>query len=70
MAHRITVVVFPPSQLKAMKAEGVVSPFCKAVLFTDEGQTVGERVGEFQKETEHCNFQITEVYDLVTRSAA
>lgn len=65
MAHRISVVMFPPSQ----KHQEVKTPFAKADLYTGfnrEGhaESVSDRIGRFQHETEGVVFQIAEVVEV------
>lgn len=64
-SHRITVVVFPPSQSR----QEVKVPFCKAVLYTgynEDGfpESVHDRIGRFQNDTQGVLFQITEIVEV------
>lgn len=64
MAHKITVVLFPPSQARKMKAEAVVSPFAKATLYTLDNESVHDRIGRLQAETENMMFQIVDITEV------
>lgn len=67
MAHRINIVLYPPSQHEALKGEVKPSPFAKATLYTENNESVHDRIGRFQASTDAARFDIagiTEVLDI------
>lgn len=59
MAHKITVVTFSPTSRGEVR-----TPNARVTLFTGEGESVHDRIGRFQGETEGVLMHIVSIQDV------